>query len=112
MCLSPLAHTGEIVAVLSSEPVLGATARDDPDVEARCEDGEQAADRLAFASWRVLERAVDRHCKRRWLVVGNVGGEEVGSREQILETRVTLPEVRHEIGGESPGFPSVPAGDI
>ncbi|ELY55614.1 hypothetical protein C491_15647 [Natronococcus amylolyticus DSM 10524] len=112
VCLSPLAHAGQFFAVLSSEPVLSAATRDDADIEAGRKDGQQSTDRLAFSSWGVFERAVDCDCERRWLVVGNVGGEELGSREQVLETRMPLPEVWHEVGRESPGFSSVAAGDL
>ncbi|WP_394742946.1 hypothetical protein [Natronococcus roseus] len=41
-----------------------------------------------------------------------MGGEKLGSREQVLETRVALPEVWHEIGGQPPSFSSVATGDL
>ncbi|WP_249038843.1 hypothetical protein [Haloterrigena salifodinae] len=112
VCLSPFAHAGEVFAVVLGKPVVGPSGCDDTDIEARCEDGEQSTDRLSFATWDVLEPAVDRDRKRRWLVVRHVVGEKLGGREQILETRMALSEVRDEIGGESPGFPPVAAGDL
>ncbi|UHQ99207.1 hypothetical protein HYG81_26625 (plasmid) [Natrinema zhouii] len=40
VCLSPLAHGGEIFAVMLGEPVVGPSGCDDTDIEACCEDGE------------------------------------------------------------------------
>lgn len=91
-------HAGQIFAVVLGKPVLGTPARDDTDIEPSCEDGKQATDRLAFATWGLFESPIGGDRDRRLMVVRNVGSEELGGREQILETHMALPELWHEIG--------------